>query len=200
MAHAGRPKKDGSSYDWRPAFLVALAECPVISTAARAADVNPTTVWLNCKKDPAFNEQVKAAMEQGVDRAEAEAFRRAVVGFEEPVIHQGRLQFLYQRVVNEEGQEEFKPVLDAQGQPVPLTIKKHSDALLAFYLKGRRKTFATERTELTGADGGPVGMQDEGARAARAAQLLALAQQRMESGTVPSDEPETPRQSWEDLV
>jgi hypothetical protein len=44
-------------------------------------------------------------------------------------------------------------MLDAHGQPIPLTVRKHSDTLLAMYLKGRRKTVYAERKELTGADG-----------------------------------------------
>jgi hypothetical protein len=69
-------------------------------------------------------------------------------------------------------------VLGADGQPVPLTVRKHSDALLALILKGRRKKVYAERTELTGADGGPVAQVDETVKAARVAQLLALAQRR----------------------
>ena len=43
--------------------------------------------------------------------------------------------------------------MDANGKPVPLTIRKHSDALLSLYLKGRRKEVYSERKELTGANG-----------------------------------------------
>ncbi len=75
-------------------------------------------------------------------------------------------------------EEVYRPVLDARGQPVPLTVRKHSDALLALYLKGRRKKVYADRTELTGADGGPVAQVDETAKAARVAQLLAIAQSR----------------------
>jgi hypothetical protein len=41
--------------------------------------------------DQAFAEAWEDAMEAGVDRAEQEAFRRGVHGFEEPVIYQGIL-------------------------------------------------------------------------------------------------------------
>jgi hypothetical protein len=69
-------------------------------------------------------------------------------------------------------------VLGGDGLPVPLTVRKHSDSLLALILKGRRKKVYAERTELTGADGGPVAQVDETAKAARVAQLMALAQRR----------------------
>lgn len=140
-------------YDWKALFLLALAEVPVISHACKAAGVNRVTAWRAREADEAFAKAWDEAMEEGVDRAEQEAFRRAVVGYEEPVIHHGRLSYLYERYVDEDGKEQYRPVLDANGQPVPLTVRKHSDALLALILKGRRKRVYADRTELTGADG-----------------------------------------------
>ena len=67
--------------------------------------------------------------------------------------------------------------LDDNGQPIPLTVRKHSDAILALVLKGRRKKVYADRTELTGVEGAPV-VIDETAKAARLAQLMAIAQQR----------------------
>jgi hypothetical protein len=78
-------------------------------------------------------------------------------------------------------------VLDEHGQPVPLTVRKHSDTLLALFLKGRRKKVYADRTEVTGADGGPVQAVDETAKAARIAQLMALAQQRKADADAFSD-------------
>ena len=165
-------------FDWKPAFLAALREMPVIAHAAKAVGVDRSTAWRARQADEAFAEAWDDAMEEGIDRAEQEAFRRAVVGFEEPVIDKGRLAYRYERFVNEEGMEQYRLLLDENGQPIPLTTRKHSDALLAMYLKGRRKKVYADRTELTGADGGPVAQVDETAKAARVAQLLAVAQQR----------------------
>jgi len=165
-------------YDWKALFLLALAEVPVISHACKAAGVNRVTAWRAREADEEFAKAWDEAMEEGVDRAEQEAFRRAVVGYEEPVVHQGRLSYLYERYVDDDGKEHYRPVLDANGQPVPLTVRKHSDALLALILKGRRKKVYADRTELTGADGGPVAHADETTKAARVAQLLAIAQRR----------------------
>jgi hypothetical protein len=125
-------------------------------------------------------------MEAGVDMAEQEAFRRAVQGYEEPVIYQGTLSTTVLR--NAQGE----PVLDQSGEMVrvPLTVLRHSDALLALVLKGRRKRIYADRTELTGADGGALAMTDETARAARLAQLLSLARSRKASDT--TDTPEIP--------
>lgn len=138
-------------YDWKAVFLAALAEVPVVVHAAKAAGVNRSTAWRAREEDPEFAKAWDAAMEEGIDRAEQEAFRRAVTGYEKPVWYKGELVG---------------------------TETVHSDALLALILKGRRKKVYAERTELTGADGGPVAQVDETAKAARVAQLLALAQRR----------------------
>ena len=66
---------------------------------------------------------------------------------------------------------------DYKGQPVPLTIRKHSDALLAKVLSARRQAYRTERTELTSPDGSMSPM-DETTRAARVSQLLEAAKLR----------------------
>jgi hypothetical protein len=140
-------------FDWKPAFLAALRELPVIKHACVAVGIDRTTAWRTRKSDEAFAEAWDAAMEEGIDRAEAEAFRRAVVGFEEPVIDRGRLAYRYERYLDDDGAEHYRLMLDEHGQPIPLTVRKHSDALLGLVLKGRRKSVYAERKELTGADG-----------------------------------------------
>lgn len=165
-------------YDWKVIYLEALRQVPVIRHACEAAGVDRATAWRARQDDEQFAEAEREAMEEGIDRAEQEAFRRAVVGFEEPVIDKGRLAYRYERYVDAEGVEHYRILLDEHGQPVPLTVKKHSDALLGLFLKGRRKKVYAERTEVTGADGGPVQAVDETAKAARVAQLMAMAMQR----------------------
>ena len=65
----------------------------------------------------------------GIDKAEAEAYRRAVQGYEQDVWYQG-VKVGEQRM--------------------------YSDQLLALILKGNRKRVYSDRTEHTGADGGPL--------------------------------------------
>ena len=165
-------------FPWKDAFLAALRAYPVVSHACDAVGIERSTAYRARDTDEAFSRDWEDAMETGIDRAEKEAFRRGVVGYEEPVIDKGRLAYCYERFVDGDGKEGFRPLLDEKGQPVPLTVRKHSDALLALVLKGRRKKVYADRTELTGADGGPVQQVDETAKAARVAQLLAIAQQR----------------------
>lgn len=139
------------SYPWHEPFLEALREYPVLQHACDIAGVNRTTVWRARENDPAFAQEVADAMEAGIDRAEREAFARAVTGWREPVFYQG---------------EQCGEVL------------KKSDAMLALVLKGRRKSVYADRTEITGADGGALAVKDETTRAARIAHLLEQAQLR----------------------
>lgn len=204
--------------DWTEAFLAALRDVPVWTHASQVAGIDRTTAQKRVLVDKAFKEAVDAAMEAGIDRAEKEAFRRAVVGFEEPVVYQGQLTPVWARdehgelVMQEYDTGEVYPkghdrageairgrrpvqAKDANGQPMWLTTRKHSDALLALVLKGRRKAVYSDRTELTSPDGSMSPSTDEGTRAARAAQLMALAKQRQEAA---SDEP--PADDFGDLA
>lgn len=138
-------------FDWKPIFLAALREVPVVSRACDAVGIERSTAYRAREADEQFAKDWDDAMEVGIDRAEAEAFRRAVEGTEKGVWHQG-VQVGTERV--------------------------YSDALMSLVLKGRRKKIYADRTELTGADGGPVVPVDETTRSARVAQLLALAERR----------------------
>jgi len=139
---------------WTNAFLTALGECGILSRAAEAAGVDRATVWRRTQSDKDFAELVDLAMEQAIDKLEAEARRRALDGVEEPVYQGG--QWVGSKIV-------------------------YSDSLMALLLKGRRKKVFADRTELTGADGGPVATADETTRAARLARLLDQARLRKEA-------------------
>lgn len=177
---------------WVKPFLDALADTGIVTDAALAAGITTSAAYGLKAKDADFAAAWELAREDAADTFEREAIRRAVVGVQEPVVYQGQLTPVWARnsdgtpvmesyEVTKDGKVEQhqRPVqaLDANGQPVWLTVTKHSDSLLALLLKGRRKKVFAERTEITGADGAPVAI-DEGARAARAAQLLAIAMRR----------------------
>jgi hypothetical protein len=116
-------------FDWKPIFLAALREVPVVARACGAVGIERSTAYRAREADETFAQAWDDAMEEGIDKAEQEAFRRAVEGTEKGVWHQGQLV----------GSE-----------------RVYSDALMALILKGRRKKVYAERTEVTGADGGPV--------------------------------------------
>lgn len=159
-------------FPWTEAFLAALREYPVLAHAAKVVGIDRTTAWRRAQADKDFADAVEQAMEAGIDRAEKEAFRRGVVGFEEPVIYQGDL------MMREVRDEKGALVYDAAGNVLmqPLTVRKHSDALLALVLKGRRRAYSTERQEHVSPDGSMT--PDPVARDSRVAQILAAAQQR----------------------
>lgn len=147
---------------WKAPFLKALAQWPVVATACQAAGVETSTAYRARKADPAFAQQWADALEDGIDLAEAEAYRRAVHGFDEPVIHQGQL------------------AVDAEGKP--LTVKRYSDRLLELVLRGRRKEVYSQRIEQTGANGAPLIPTTETQRALRVEALLAIAHRRKAEG------------------
>lgn len=169
--------------DWKPLFLAALREMPVIRHACEAVGINRSTAWRARETDESFRAGWDDAMEDAIDKAEQEALRRGVTGWHEPVIDKGRLAWAYERYETADpGVFDYRPVLDAKGQPVPLTIKKHSDALLQFVLKGRRRTTYGDKQEITGSEGGPIAILDDTKRAARLAALLAMAADRKDLG------------------
>lgn len=92
-------------------FLASLAQGTSVSTSASAAGVHRSTVYDWRNKDAAFAAAWESAEEAGVDVLEDEAKRRACEGWVEPVFHKGELC----------------------GE-----VRKYSDTLLIFLLKGRR--------------------------------------------------------------
>jgi hypothetical protein len=118
---------------WKVKFLQHLAECGNVKLSADAAGVGRRTVYTHRQSDKDFAAKWAEAMEDAADVLEAEAHRRAVAGCDEPVIYEGKLCGRY---------------VDAQGRTVadntpgatlvPLTVKKFSDTLLIFLLKGAR--------------------------------------------------------------
>lgn len=102
----------------RGVFLEQLRTTANVSEAARAAGIDRKTAynWRHC--DTRFCDQWKQALEDATDALEAEARRRAVDGYDEPVIHGGRV------------------ICDTEGRP--LTRKRYSDGLLRMLLRAHR--------------------------------------------------------------
>lgn len=177
-ARYSSPMPTPSALNWKPIFLKALSEYPVVAHACGATGIERSTAYRARETDEEFAKAWDDAMEEAIDKAEQEAYRRGVHGWHEPVVDKGRISYVYKR--NEDGT--FEMALDKDGQPIPLTIRKHSDSLLQFVLKGRRRSSYGDKTELTGANGGPVAMVDDTKRAARIAALLELAKTRRDIG------------------
>jgi len=134
------------------AFLAVLAETCQVRKACAAVSISAYTAYKWRKELPEFAADWDEALKAGLYSLESEAHRRAFEGTDKPVFHQGA---------------------------VCGTVREYSDTLAIFLLKSHDPAKYRENTrmELTGADGGPVQMDDKAA-SARLAQLLAMAQQR----------------------
>lgn len=102
----------------RTAFLEALAACGNVSQAARTVGAARETFHRLRTHDAEFAAAWDDALEEAADRLEQEAWRRAHDGVEEPLTCAKGL------------------ILDDMGNPV--MVRKYSDTLLIFLLKGAR--------------------------------------------------------------
>lgn len=137
---------------WQEPLLEALRAIPIMTRAARKVGIDPSRVYQVMREDAGFKAAVEQAQAEGDDSLETAAFKRAVRGVDKGVWHNGV------RVGSE---------------------RVYSDTLLVALLKGRKKHIYAERTELTGANGEPLGgAVDDTAKAARLAAILNLAKAR----------------------
>lgn len=102
-------------------MLAALAETGNVSNACAAADVGRATHYEWLRDDPYYAKAAEDAMDQAADKLEEEARRRAHDGVDEPVFYQGE---------------------------VCGTVRKYSDTLLIFLLKGAKPDKFRERSSV----------------------------------------------------
>jgi hypothetical protein len=156
---------------WIAGFLVALRRTGVVARACEAVGIGRNTAEALRSKDGDFDAAWTDALEDAYDTLEEELLERALNGTPEPLTYQGAFSYEVERDASgnpvveqyDTGSTDkagnpimasrTRLVLDAKGRPVPLTVRKKSDALLMFALKGRRKVMYAERSEVTGADG-----------------------------------------------
>lgn len=119
---------------WRQPFLENLAMSGNVTAAAKAVGVGRRQAYAARERSQVFRRQWDEAVAEATDLLEAEARRRALVGYEEPVFYQG--------------QEVSR-------------VRKYSDTLLIFLLKAHRpkKFRENHRHEHTSPDGGPVNIR-----------------------------------------
>ena len=125
-------------------FLEEYAVRGVITAAAEAAQIDRQRHydWLNeTHRWPDYAARFAAARERAVDRLEAEAIRRAVDGWDEPVFGSGG---------------------PGVGTVQVGVVRKYSDRMLELTLKGRRPNVYRERhsIELGGPGGAPIPVQN----------------------------------------
>lgn len=117
MANKANDKK---RRDWRPRFLERLAKSLSVTDACKAARIGRTAAYQARKDDAEFAAAWEAAIEQAVESAEGEMYRRAVDGTRKPVYQSGSLV----------------------GH-----VQEYSDTLLIFMLKAHRPDKYRERVE-----------------------------------------------------
>ncbi len=117
---------------WAKGFLAALSESGNVRLACEAAGIGRTVVYDLRAADPTFADDWESAQDEAADLLEEEARRRAHDGWEEPV---------FGSLGNNRGSGEIG------------TVRKYSDTLLIFLLKGAKPEKYRERnqTEHTGA-------------------------------------------------
>jgi len=99
-------------------FLQYLAETGCVWRSVKLVGTSAARVYALRHNDPAFRQAWDEAEAIAADRLEAEAWRRAVEGFDEPVVSAGKL------------------VRDDDGNPV--MVRRYSDTLLLALLRAHR--------------------------------------------------------------
>ena len=112
---------------WQKAFLAALQESGNVRLACAAAQVSRGTVYQRRSDDVVFTTAWDTALDAAADLLEAEARRRAHDGWDEPV---------------------FGSLGSGQGSGEIGTMRKYSDTLLIFLLKGARPEKYRERSDI----------------------------------------------------
>lgn len=121
---------------WKKVFIKTLRESGNIRDACEQAGVARSTVYEHRKADVVFETEMSLALEDFGDLLEREATRRAVEGWEEPVFGKG------------EGV--------GAGTVQVGAIRRYSDTLLIFKMKGALPQKYKDRVEATGPNGGPI--------------------------------------------
>ena len=136
------PKKEAAFFD-------ALRDGRSISAACLEAGITRSSAYLWRESDPSFRAKWDACVEEGTDRLEDEALRRARDGTEKPVYQGGKLVG---------------------------TVREHSDTLMIFLLKARRPQKFKDRVAVGGdLEAPPIRSENVSAREILESRLAALA-------------------------
>ena len=110
-------------------FLMEFSKTGVLHSACQVAGINRKNIYNLRQSDEIFAELYQDALDMAADRLEAEAVRRGADGYLEPKFYKG---------------DEIA------------RVRKYSDNLLMFMLKGVRPDKFAERKQLSGPGGGPI--------------------------------------------
>lgn len=126
-----KPAKKGVSK--REAFLAAFRLTASITRAAEAVGVERQLHYRWLAEEDYANE-FEAAKQEAAQTLEDEAVRRAHEGILEPVVYQGAL--CYEPLLDKKGEFQRTDAGHIKYSKNPLVVRKQSDALLTFLLKG----------------------------------------------------------------
>lgn len=156
----------------KPAFLAAYVVTASVTEAAAAAKVERCLHYRWLEEDPQYAKDFAAARKQAGEALEDEAIRRAYAGFDEPVVYQGGLCYSPDQYDKKTGK--------LKRGAKPLTIRKYDSGLLHKLLDGfLPEKYKKRSLEVTGANGGPIKVENEGLQKLsddELAALLAIAQ------------------------
>jgi len=112
-------------------FLAAFARCGSVTDAAKRAKIHWSShyKWLKEDDNAAYTEAFNRSRDMAGDIAEGEIYRRAFLGFNHPVVYEGKITTSY---------------------------KDFSDTLAMFWLKGLKPERYRENVNLSGSVGLPV--------------------------------------------
>ncbi len=143
----GTGKKNGHSLcpveraSQQAAVLEAFLAVGTLAEACRQAKVGYHRAYNWKCTDPEWAAKLQVLQEAVTDRVEKAILVRAVDGIEEYHLSQGL------------------PVPDPENPGKYLKRRVYSDKLAEFYLRGRRRDVFGEKKEISGPEGGPVGVQ-----------------------------------------
>lgn len=135
-AARARTKVDSPTRAKQKAFLEAYSRLGTITHAAESAGVARDMHYRWLETD-SYAKEYGAAQERFVDRVRDAVRLRAIDGWEEPIVYQGRIQTF--RLLDDNGDV----IKDKNGNPVefPATVRKFSERLLELLAKAKAPEF-----------------------------------------------------------
>lgn len=122
---------------WMGPFLEALAQIPIVSTAAKLVQVHRVTAYRHAQRDPEFREAWRAAVAIGNELIERIAHQRATTGWQSEETRRK-----VKRALNEAGE-----LVVVEEETVTVTRNEVSDALMIQVLKANMPRKYREQIE-----------------------------------------------------
>lgn len=120
-------------------FLKSFRNTANVRASCLSAGIDRNTVYTWLESDETFSLEYKQAELDANDTIRGELFRRAVQGYEKPVISVGKIVYVEEELPN--GQKKLKPLME----------RVYSDHLLALLAKSRMQEFREkQQVELSG--------------------------------------------------